>query len=510
MAIHIPPQLSPFIDRDGERADALRAAEVSEAAGRPLCVAVSGLAGIGKTALAFELVRHAPRDRFPGGVTHLDLDDLRRDGVVEVADVLGDVMRQLGADPRGFEPGLAGRARQYQELTRTRRVAVVLDNARWDTEVVPLLPASGGSLLVVTSHGPLTGLPDGDVLSLDLGPLDDAHAAELLRSVVRDPRLDDADGVAAVVRLCAGLPAALHVAARALRDHRRRTLERLVPRLTVELDERGLPMVERVWDAAYASLAPDAALLYRLLADLPGGSSAAEAAVALLGRGAEAGDDALDDLRNAGLLTVAAEERFRLPDLLRAHARRRARADGAGADAERDAAVTRIVRWYLRQAREADRIAAGDRLTVGESVPELPGAPDVVFGAAAPDGASRAYAWLESERHALHACVRLAHARGMDGEVWSLCEPLWTHFLHNPHYADAVDAFRLGVLSAARAGNARALVRMRCQLARPLWEQDRLAEAEEELDHALAAARLLGTGRRTGNWPLPHWSSAAW
>jgi hypothetical protein len=41
------------------------------------------------------------------------------------------------------------------------RLILVLDNARYASEVLPLLPASGGSLVIVTSHGPLRDLEDG-------------------------------------------------------------------------------------------------------------------------------------------------------------------------------------------------------------------------------------------------------------------------------------------------------------------------------------------------------------
>ena len=53
-------------------------------------------------------------------------------------------------------------------------------------------------------------------------------------------------------------------------------------------------------------------------------------------------------------------------------------------------------------------------------------------------------------------------------------------------------AFRTGRDAAQRAGHLAALVRMRCQLARPLWEQERYEEAETEVGLAVGGARLLG------------------
>lgn len=100
--------------------------------------------------------------------------------------------------------------------------------------------------------------------------------------------------------------------------------------------------------------------------------------------------------------------------------------------------------------------------------------------------------WLEGEHLALYGCVRIAHEDGLDADAVALCEPLWTHFLDHQHYADAIDAFGRGAASADRADDPLAVVRMHCQLARPLWEQRRYQEAAEHLRIAVARARLLG------------------
>lgn len=266
-------------------------------------------------------------------------------------------------------------------------------------------------------------------------------------------------------------------------------------------------MVEKVWDAAYLSLTSEAALLYRLLADHPGPSFTPESATALLGLGRDAADGALEELEIAGLLDTreassTADGRLRLPELMRAHARRRARTDGA--ERERADAQRRIVTWFLRQAQRADLFAAGPRLVVADAVPPLEGAPDAPLAdpTDATDAERRervrsAARWLNTERHALYASVRLAHSLGLDTETWALCEPLWTHFLDHPHPADDIEVFGLGVAAAGRAGDLPALVRMRCQLARPLWEQGRTDEAAQELARALATLDTLGESTRT-------------
>ncbi|MFJ7905998.1 NB-ARC domain-containing protein [Kitasatospora sp. NPDC096204] len=486
----LPPELPHFADRTGEQEQVLAATSEAAATGGPLVVALSGMGGIGKTALGFRLARVLrEHDRCPDGILHLDLDDLRRDGTVELADALGELTRGLDPDA-ALPPGYADRRRRYWTASQDKRLVLVLDNARSGAEVLPLLPSSAGGIVIVTSHGRLHDLDGTRAVELPLGPLGGEDATGLLRATVSDPRLAaDPEAAAELARRCAGLPAALHVAGRWVSRYRNRELRRLIDELTVTLDREGVPVVEAVWDAAYAGLSPEAARLYRLLPHHPGPVVTDGAAAALLGGGVADAEGALEELDEAGLLLPRPDGRG-LHDLIRGHASRRAALDPDAAE-DVPAARRRLVRWYRRQATRADLVAAGPRLVVARPPEEEPGlaeAPDLSF-------ASRLEAlhWLEREHLALYGCVRIAYEDGLDADAVALCEPLWTHFLDHQHYADVIDSFGLGVASADRCEDPLAVVRMRCQLARPLWEQRRYAEAAEQLRVAVGRARLLGS-----------------
>lgn len=447
---------------------------------------MSGIAGIGKTELAHQFAREL-RPRFPDGVLYIDLNDLRVGGAVDPMEAMGYLLHRLDAAPEWAGSSFGDRRRRYLAKTDGLRLAIIIDNARYASEVEPLLPTSGASVVIVTSHGPLGGLEAGAAVEMPLAPLGERDAMELLSRVADDPRLAaDQEAALELVRLCDGLPLAIRVAARFIREHRRRSLPALLGEFRGALRGEGLPVAEKIWNVAYEALGPGAARLYRLLAGAPGITFTAQAAAVLLGQGRDTADAALEELDTAGLIVNVrdefGDERMRLPAPLRAHAERCAR--NHGDQEELAGAQQRIVSWYLRQAQRADERAAGGRLTLAPAVPPLADAPDTTFG--------NAFQWLEAERHALYGCVAIAAARGFDTEAWSLCEPLWTHYLDHPHYTDVVDAFRAGVAAAQRAGHVPAVVRMRCQLARPYWDNGRFDEAEREIDQALAASRALG------------------
>ncbi|MFJ7248676.1 NB-ARC domain-containing protein [Kitasatospora sp. NPDC098652] len=481
----LPPVTGPFENRLAEQDRVVRAvAEHTEDAG-PLLVALTGIGGIGKTALGYQLARRFA-DRFPDGVLHVDLDDLRREGVVDVADAVGGMLTALGVPPERLERSAAGRSKQYWSRTRDKRLVVLVDNARFGSEVRAFLPASGRSLVILASHSPLYDLDGTAAVEVAVGPLSLDDAVRLLGNIVEDPRLQaEPEAAAELARGCGGLPAALQVAGQWVRKYRRRSLSRLVEELTAELHGKGIPMVEAVWDAAYEGLAPAAARLYRLLPQHPGPALGELPAAALLGVAPGRAADALEELEAAGLLEYRLDG-YRMHDLLRGHAERRARQsdpDGTAGAAARSS----VVRWYRRQAARADLTAAGRRMTFAPLVdPVGPEVADVDF----PDAAA-AYRWLESARLALFGCVRTAVEDGHHEDAWALCEPLWTHFLDHPHYADVIDAFRLGVAAADQAEYLPAMVRMRCQLARPLWEQGLHEEAARHVDHARQASLLL-------------------
>ncbi|CAM5235795.1 ATP-binding protein [Streptomyces sp. JUS-F4] len=506
MTTELPPEIAHFVDREDETAQVFAGLEEWTAPNRAFPVVVWGPAGLGRTELAHRIAR-TWYARTGGRVLTADLDRFRLRGRLDAGDVLGHLLNSLEVETLAAR--LDDRSRQFWRKTGDEPLILVLDNAKYDSEVAPLLPPSGTAVVILVSRGPLPDLADGTALEIALSSFPESVSLELLGLLVRDRRLA-ADPAAAreLVRLCSGLPAALHAVGGWVRRNPLLPLSRLITELSTQFKEKGISEVESLWDETYAELRPEAALLYRLLAGVPDISLTREAAAALLGLGDEAGDDALQELNRAGFLDIRdllhrENGRIRLPEWLGDHARRRARLDAA--DGELATAQLRFVRWVLYQSQLADRFAAGPRLTVADDVLEREGAPDALLEN--PEEATdpvvaearklRAARWLYEERHTLFACVRLAHARGWDEEAWQLSEPVWTFFLDHPHQTDVSEVFRTANESAVRAGsNIPAIVRTYSQLARSLWQSGRTDEAGDALRHAAAGARMLGDSVR--------------
>jgi predicted ATPase len=134
------------------------------AAGQPNATTVaviSGSAGVGKTALAVHAA-HLLGDRFPDGHLFVNLRGYDPAGPLEPARALAGLLYGLGVAPEQIPVEAEAAAGLYRTLLADRRVLILLDNAHVAEQVRPLLPASPGSLVLVTSRDRLIGLAARD------------------------------------------------------------------------------------------------------------------------------------------------------------------------------------------------------------------------------------------------------------------------------------------------------------------------------------------------------------
>ncbi|MFI5527360.1 tetratricopeptide repeat protein [Kitasatospora sp. NPDC051853] len=497
----LPLTRGRFFDRTGEQARCTAVLDRPRT-GRPAVLVVSGVGGVGKSELGAHW-GHRMRDRFPDGQLYADLGPLRQDGGVDLAEVLGGWLVSLGVDAAWLPPTVAERHALFRSRTTGSRLLVLVDDVESHEELELLLPAGERSAAVVTSRARLPEAEDGDALAVPLGMLPPGDARRMLADLIGPERAAAEDrAVAELAELCGGLPIALRAAGGQLRRMRRARVADLVARLrAAEADGAsdgasgtgggviGGTGVEALWDASYQALPEDAALLYRSLAEHPGGGFTTGAAAAAADLDVWAAEAGLGDLVDAGLLQEDATGRFGYHRLLREHAARRARAaDPSGIG--RSAVWQRTVHWYARQAERADR-AIGERLRYLRPLPPGPG-PDVEF---ADDTA--ALGWFRAQRYNLLACLHTATALGDDQMVCRLAEPLWKLVEDLRPYDYWIEAYTLAVASAEREEELLLLARYRAQLARAHWELSDYEAAHAQLRPALAATRLAGDRRAT-------------
>jgi tetratricopeptide (TPR) repeat protein len=205
------PQLTPLFQLPPPPADFTgRAAELAElrAAIEKGGVHISGLqgqGGVGKTALSLKLAAElAPN--YPDAQIYLDLKGVSEKPLT-AAEAMSHVLRTFHPEAKLPEKEEDLRA-LYLSVLHTKRVLLLMDNAKDAAQVKPLIPPTGCSLLVTSrQHFALPGLHAKNLETLARSDAKDL----LLRIAAR------IDGEAEVIaKLCGYLPQALRLAASAI------------------------------------------------------------------------------------------------------------------------------------------------------------------------------------------------------------------------------------------------------------------------------------------------------
>jgi tetratricopeptide (TPR) repeat protein len=492
VASELPSAVAAFTGRAGELAELDRLRAIRRRAGTVGACVLTGMAGVGKTALAL-VWAHGARARFPDGCLFVDLRGYDPDEPLDPIEALGVLLRGLGLSDPEVPAGLTTRISHYRMLAAGRRMLIVLDNAFSAEQVRSLLPAAPGCFVLVTSRDDLAGLVAREgAHRITVGPLTSGEGLTLLTALVGHRRVQtEQEAARALAEACAGLPLALRLAAEAAAA---RPAEPLAA-IAEEIRRRRLAMLAAAGDQradlravlswSYRRLAadhPGAARAFRLLGAHPGQDFDAHSAAALWDT-TPAQAAALIDILARGHLAErrpGMPPRFGLHGLLRAYAAELCTAGGEGEDP--GAALDRLTGYYtLAAVTAARRLAPPER----GSPPDVDGTGPALPSFAA-DGSARR--WLDAERHNLVAAAVAATGRRRYGHASRLSAALGPYLDTAGFYHDAliVHGCALHAPDAAVQGSAQASLATACFRLGRL--QDALAHAHRAL--ALAAGEL--------------------
>ncbi|MET8170012.1 BTAD domain-containing putative transcriptional regulator [Streptomyces sp. NPDC005329] len=481
----LPPTPRRFVGRDGEldRLDScLRTSE-------PLALIV-GPAGVGKSALALNWA-HRVADRFPDGQLFLDMRGFDNAEPMTPGEALPLLLQGLGCAPRDIPLGAEAQTALYRTMLADRRVLVVLDDVADASYVRRLLPASAGSLTLVTSRDKLSGLVTLDgAYRVSCDVLDSAAALELISGAVgAEAVAADPEAAARLVELCDHLPLALCVAGSwigdrpgSIRAYIRDLADRgRLARLHVEGEES--VAVRAALDLSYGVLPDEARRAFRSLGVLPGTGRSVPAAAAAAGTDEHRLADLLRLAQRVHLLRDVEHGRPAWHDLVHEYARDRTAAEDA--PEERAAAVTRVLDHYLQSV--ANAAAAAGLYVMRTRPPAVEGSLPREFA-----GAEEAYAWFDGEWDDISAAIGHAAEHGPAPYVWWLVDALQDLFHHRRPLSDWMRLATLAREVAARDGDEVGQASMCLSLGSARWRNGDLRGALTEYEEAEELARRAG------------------
>ncbi|WP_163512629.1 AfsR/SARP family transcriptional regulator [Fodinicola acaciae] len=402
----LPADVRELVGRDRELARLTAA--------RARVVAVSGMAGVGKTAL---VVRAAWRmvDRYPDGCLFINLRGHARG--LEPQRALRQLLRGLDGQWEETED-LDDLIAAWRSATADRRLLVVLDDAASATQVRPLLPAGPESRALVTSRRLLGGLDVDDRVTLRPLTLDDA--TRLLAGIAGAERAGGERGaVREVARLCGRLPLALRIAGARLQTRPwtpRQLADRLADddRRLVELTTEDRS-VQTSFRLSYDQLPAATREAFRVLGVSPTTEADPLALAAMLDCSPARAEQLLESLVETSLLQQPAAGRYRMHDLVAAYARQLAAEEPTPASK----ALAGVLRLYVSAARQAsDRGRA--------SFPAEP-----VFS-----DRDEAVAWLDAASGEIVDVVAGAAGAGLADQACQLAEELASYLTRRGRYQE--------------------------------------------------------------------------
>ncbi|MGW0200688.1 BTAD domain-containing putative transcriptional regulator [Nonomuraea sp. NPDC003201] len=392
----LPRPLAEFVGRSAEIA---RLKERLATSPSPLLI-ITGPPGVGKSALAAH-VAHLAMDHFPDGQLYVNCRGATPElPALTPLDLLGRFLRALGVPPTFVPADLDEAAAAWRSRLHDRRVLVVLDDAADLAQIRPLLSASLGNTLLVTSRETMSW--GEDAVQLELARMSPAESATMLANLAGASRISaDAGETARLVRLCDGLPLALRIAGARLAGRPDWSVSALASRLS---DERtrlhelaaGDLAVRSSLAASHTALERGsrpvnrlAAHMLSLLGLLHVPEMTAEVAGALAGVTSGEAEAALERLVDAHLLDRAAPGRYQLHDLVRLFA-------GELRPADRRGPLIRALSYYAASTRLASHVSDPHRT---QPAAPLDAVPHEVRTA------QEAKAWLREEEAVLSAAA---------------------------------------------------------------------------------------------------------
>jgi len=484
----LPRDIAAFTGRQAELAQLMGTLASMTAGGGVVGIhAIGGMAGVGKTTFAVHAA-HRLAGNFPDGQFFLPLHGHTPGRPpVDPGDALASLLLMAGVPAAQIPPGVEARMALWRGGLADRRLLLVLDDAAGSDQVLPLLPGARGSLVLVTSRRHLSALDDARTISLDILPPDEA--AGLLVRLAGRPGLSPADpAVRKITRLCGYLPLAIGMLARQLYHHPAWSLGGRADELSAAQDRLELMATENLsvtaaFNLSYEDLTPGQRRLFRRLGLHPGTDIDGYAAAALDGAGLATARRGLEALYDHYLLTELAHGRYRLHDLIRAHAR--SLADRLDPDGDRELATARLLDYYQHTA------AATDALLARQARPAAAGhaTPAAVPVLADP---VQALAWVRAERASLLACLDQVTGTGQHARIIALTAGVAALLSHDGPWAEAITRHATALRAARHLGDRPGQAGALTNLADVRRLTGDVSGAARDLEEALGIHRDLG------------------
>lgn len=505
-----PAQLPADLPAFGGRATELRTVldiGQDESSPGPRLIAIDGMPGVGKTALAVHAA-HRLAPLFSDGQLFVNLEGFSPAGEpVDPAAALEALLRSLGIQGSDIPAGTGQRAALFRSCLAGKRVLLVLDNAIGAAQVSPLLPGSASCCVLITSRTRLVDLDGAELLSLE--PFSRADAVDLLGRIVGPSRLkrESPDAADRVASLCGDLPLALAVTASRLRARASWTLDFVARQLRDERNRFGeLTAGERdvagAFRVSYLNLTEAERRVFRRLSHHPGAAFDLHSTAALAEVDLGEARRLAERLVDVNLLRQPSMDRYEMHDLLRSYGRELLLAEEP--EHQREAMMRRLFDYYRSTVAAAMEFIDPD----SEEEPGGLEVPKSEYGQSFADYDQAAH-WMDAHwQNVLPVAVAMNNHQQYSDLV-PFCSSVWRYFDNRGYYRQARELETLALSAARVTGNVVLEYQALHMYALTLWRLNEFTEANRLFNEVFELAATTGDVRMQcrarGNSGVTHW-----
>ncbi|HJP77904.1 MAG TPA: BTAD domain-containing putative transcriptional regulator [Pseudonocardiaceae bacterium] len=491
----LPPDLPMFTGRRAELARLTALLDPERARTTMPIITIDGIAGIGKTSFAVHWA-HRLAEQYPDGQLYVDLRGFDPSGaVLGPSKALRGFLDALGVSAQRIPDSVEAQAGLFRSLLNGRRILIMLDNARDVAQVRPLLPATAGALVIITSRNQLSGLITthaARTLTLDQFSIDESREV-LTRRLGPHRFAHEGAALDEIINWCAGLPLAMAIVAARATIHPNMPLAEIAGELrdartrldAFSADDDVAADLRAVFSWSYRLLSQSAGRLFRLLSVHAGPDISRNAAASLLGVRRREVRQLLAELTSARLLVEHYPGRYEMHDLVRVYAAElSAQLDG---DEERRQALGRLFDHYLISAQRAQLRLHPLYLPTEPPPPRAGVTPEDCADQAA------AMTWFTEERQVLTSAVKhAATTTGLRDYAWELALRQQQFFQLSGAYHDWAALMRTALQTAREERDVSAQARTHRSLAGAYHFLRHNEQAIEHLTSTCALFHQLG------------------